>query len=81
MTDPDQLKSDADTAFRAGRLADARALYEEALRARPDWVAVHNNLAMALRALGAPMKRNRISVRRSISTQIKPVRSATLGRC
>ena len=52
MTDHDQLKSDADTAFRAGRLADARALYEEALRARPDWVAVHNNLAMALRALG-----------------------------
>jgi len=52
MTDPDQIKSQADDAFRAGRLDDARLLYEQALSARSDWAAVHNNLAMVLRASG-----------------------------
>lgn len=52
MTDPDQIKSQADDAFRAGRLDDARALYEQALTGRSGWAAVHNNLAMVLRASG-----------------------------
>lgn len=52
MSDPERLKSEADNAFRAGQLVEARALYEEALSHRPDWVAVHNNLAMLLRVSG-----------------------------
>ncbi len=52
MTDPDHLKSQADDAFRAGRLDDARDLYAQALAGRPGWAAAHNNLAMVLRAQG-----------------------------
>jgi Flp pilus assembly protein TadD len=49
MSDPEQLTGEADIAFRAGKLAEARELYEAALSLVPDWVAVHNNLAMVLR--------------------------------
>ena len=52
MSDPDQLKADADAAFQGGRLAPAVYLYRAALEGRPGWAAAHNNLAMALRQLG-----------------------------
>mgnify|MGYP006081934887 CR=1 FL=1 len=52
MSDSEQLKGEADIAFRAGKLAEAREFYQAALSLRPDWVAVHNNLAMVLRQLG-----------------------------
>jgi hypothetical protein len=39
MSDPEQLKGEADTAFRAGKLAEARELYEAALSLRPDRMA------------------------------------------
>ena len=52
MSDPEQLKGESDIAFRAGKLAEARELYEAALSLRPDWVAAHNNLAMVLWQLG-----------------------------
>ena len=52
MNDPDQLKAEADAAFRSGQLEPARDLYRAAIDARPDWAAAHNNLAMVLRQLG-----------------------------
>jgi tetratricopeptide (TPR) repeat protein len=52
MNDPEQTKEDADTAFRAGQLDDARRLYKEAIATRPGWTAAHNNLAMLLRQSG-----------------------------
>lgn len=52
MSDPDQLKAEADAAFRAGRLEPAVYLYRTALDGRPGWAAAHNNLAMVLRQLG-----------------------------
>lgn len=52
MSDADQLKADADDAFKSGQLATAVALYTQALEQRPAWAAAHNNLAMALRHQG-----------------------------
>lgn len=52
MSDPDQLKADADAAFRSGDLVGARDLYGRALEAKPNWAAAHNNMAMVLRQLG-----------------------------
>lgn len=52
MNDADQIKAEADNAFRAGDLTKARDLYLSALDAKPRWAAVHNNLAMVLRQGG-----------------------------
>lgn len=52
MSDADQIKAEADNAFRAGDLAKAQDLYLAALDAKPGWAAVHNNLAMVLRQSG-----------------------------
>lgn len=51
MTDPDQMKAGADAAFRGGNIQSAIDLYRDALTAKPDWAAVHNNLAMAYRQM------------------------------
>lgn len=52
MDDADQLKKQADAAFRAGQFDVARQAYQKALAVRPKWAAAHNNLAMVLRVAG-----------------------------
>ncbi len=52
MSNPEQIKQQADDAARTGQFEVARDLYIAALSDRPDWVAVHNNLAMMQRQLG-----------------------------
>lgn len=52
MSNHQLLKTEADTAFKAGQLSKAIDLYSAALEAKPDWAAAHNNLAMVLRQQG-----------------------------
>ena len=63
----------------AGRLPEAIAHYEQALRIKPDYAEAHNNLGIALAGWAGCRRRSSTTSRRCGSSPITPRRTTTWG--